>query len=183
MAKRIFTSAAMPFTAAAAGAQAVSGSFMNLLGGSTTQILDTLEISISGKVGSSTIGGFVYKRVSTLGTGGNITLAAPHSDGAMNPNATVLVSGSTVVPFVSCTTNQPIPSNTVTDATLNLCINGFGGIYRWNAAPGQQWQSVGNAVTLGSSILCNCTTTSGVTCAADAHIHLRAAVSLKGGPE
>lgn len=167
MAKRIFTSAGLTFTASAAGAQATSGGYMALKGQSA-QLIDVLEILVSGKAAASAIGGFVYKRVSTLETGGITALAAPNSDGLMNPSGTALAS--TVTPFVAAVTNQSIPSNTVTDASLNLGMNSFGGILRWNAQTFQQWQIVGTAAPGIESVLFNSSTAGGASAAADAHI-------------
>jgi len=166
MAKRVFTSAGLTFTASAAGSVATTSGYMALKGGSATQTIDILEIMISGKVGSSTVGGFVYKRVSTLETTPT-TLAAPHSDGPEHPATAALAAPP--VSFVAAAT-QPTPSNTVTDATLQLGLNGFGGIVRWNAAPTQQWTIVTATAPGGESILFNSSTHGGVTQAADAHI-------------
>jgi hypothetical protein len=168
MSKRLFTSAGLTYTASAAGSSATTSAYMALLGGSTTQIIDVLEVEVIGMASASTLGALVLTRASTLATTPT-ALAAPHSDGGMNPNITALVAGSTVTPFVAAT-GQPTPSNTATDAHLNVGCNLFGGINRWNASPFQQWQQVGNAVTVGESVLWNSSSAGGVTGAANAHI-------------
>lgn len=166
MAKRVFTSAGLTFTASAAGSAATGSAYMAMRGATSTQLIEVLEISFSGKTGTSTVIGLVLKRASTLATTPT-TLAAPHSDGFMFPNASAL--SSSVICFVTASV-QTVPSNTVTDATLQLGLNGFGGIYRWNAAPTQQWFIVGNAATTGESVLFNSSSHGGVTCAGDGHI-------------
>ena len=143
-----------------------NGNYMALKAGATTQLIDVLEILISGKAAASVVGGFVFKRSSTLGvtpTG----LAAPHSDGLMSPFGTAL--STTVIPYTAAATG-PLGSNTVTDATLQLGQNSFGGILRWNAAPFQQWQILGSGAPGQESVLFNSTTAGGANAAADAHI-------------
>jgi len=166
MAKRIFTSAGLTFTATAAGSVATTSGYMALKAGAVTQLVDVLEILVSGKNSASVVGGFVYKRASTLETTPT-ALAAPHSDGLMLPAGTAI--SSTVVPFVAAAT-QTTPSNTVTDATLQLGMNAFGGILRWNAQTFQQWQILGSGAPGQESVLVNLTTYGGATTPADAHI-------------
>ncbi len=81
-------------------------------------------------------------------------LANPASDGPLNPNATVLVSGSTVITY---TTSAAGPQRSVSAslARLNMGINAFGGSYRWNAGPTQQWQIIGASASAGESTLSN----------------------------
>lgn len=166
MAKRIFTSQGLTFTATAAGSVATTSAYMALKGGASTQLIDVLEVSVNGMATASTLAAMNLARVSTLESSAT-ALAAPHSDAGMFPNITALAN--VVVPFVAATT-QPTPSNTVTDAKVNLALNGFGGIYRWNAAPTQQFQMVGNTAPGGESVLWNSSTGSGANCAVNAHI-------------
>jgi len=139
---------------------------MALKGGSATQLIDVLEVGINGMATASTVTALNLARVSTLESSAT-ALAAPHSDAGMFPNITALAN--TVVPFVAATT-QPTPSNTVTDAKINLALNAFGGIYRWNAAPTQQWQIIGNTAPGGESVLWNSSTGGGSTALVNAHI-------------
>jgi hypothetical protein len=48
------------------------------------------------------------------------------------------------------------PSATTTDGKLELGLT-VGGIYRWQAAPGEEWGQLGNTASLGESILSNFT--------------------------
>lgn len=166
MAKRVFTSANLTFTATAAGTAATSSTYLALKGGAATQLIDVLEVFISGKATASTVGAHNLARASTLETTPT-AIAAPHSDAAMFSNATAL--SSTVVPFVAASTG-PTPSNTVTDAKLQFGMNLFGGLIRWNASPTQQWQIIGNVAPGGESVLWNSSTAGGSSGNADAHI-------------
>ena len=168
MAKRLFATGGVTFTASASAAQATGGGYMSLVGSASTQISDILEVMISGKATASTVCATYLNRQSTLGTGGAVTLAGQNSDGPMNP-ATAALS-SPVVAAVDYTTNEAIPSATVTDARLQLGLNLFGGIIRWNAAPTQQMTIIGSAAPGGSVILWNSSSAGGSTGLADAHI-------------
>jgi len=168
MAKRIYNTYNQSWTASAAGsALATAATYMQLTGGSTTQVVDILEVAVSGLASASTIGAFQLVPASTAGTGA-LTNPAPATDGPMNTAATAIASpvlvGSTYA------TTQPTPSNSNTIARLNLTINMFGGIFRWNAAPTQQLTMIGNAVSLGNFVLYNSSTGGGATGSANAHI-------------
>ncbi len=166
MSKRLFTTAGLTFNATAAGSAIGAGVNYMALKAASSQLVDVLEIKISGMATASTLGGFVLKRASTLETTPT-TLAAPHSDGLMAPFGTAL--SSTVTPFIAAATN-PTPSNTVTDATLDVGLNAFGGIIRWNAAPTQEWKIFGTAAPGIESVLFNSSTASGANAAVNAHI-------------
>jgi hypothetical protein len=87
----------------------------------------------------------------------------------MNP-ATAALS-NVPVSFVAATTN-PQASAVITDAKLNLGLNLFGGIIRWNAAPTQQWTILGNTFGLGNSVLFNSTTSGGAAGGGVANAHI-----------
>lgn len=167
MSKRLFTwSGSFPASAVGAGAGASNTGFMALKGASN-QIVDWLEVLISGTASNSAIGGFNVRYSSTLGVSPT-ALAQPGTDGPMNSLATAL--SATVTAYFACTT-APVISNAVTLPTLQLGINTFGGILRWNAAPTQQWTQFGNAVNGGESVLWNSSTmVTGATTNASAHI-------------
>jgi hypothetical protein len=168
MAKRVFTSGGLTFTASAAGSQATQNGYMSLVGAAATQITDVLEVLITGKAAASVVTAFYLARQSTLGTGGAVALAAQQSDAPMHFATGALAAP--VVAAVDYTTNEAIPSAATTDAKLNLGINSFGGILRWNAAPTQQWSMVGNTASGGGTILWNSSLAGGATALADAHI-------------
>ncbi len=45
------------------------------------------------------------------------------------------------------------PQSSASLHLLELSMNAFGGIIRWNAAPTQQWNMIGNATPVGETIL------------------------------
>jgi hypothetical protein len=164
MAKRVFLT---PSTAYATSAMnAATTQWMAIKGGAATQIIDFLEFLISGMASNSSVGEFTVAFSSTLGA--TVTpIATPASDGPMNVNATAIANPT--IPYFAATTG-PFPSNSAALPKLNLGLNGFGGIIRWNAAPTQQWTSVGNAVNGGETVLWNFAGTGTATTQASAHI-------------
>ena len=171
MAKRVFTQQNMSWIASAAGAAITSPTtpqWMAIKGGSTTQIIDVLEVLISGMASASTLGGFTLARVTALeSAAGGSALVAPASDGLENPSGTAL--SATVVPYTAATTS-PTVNGVTTTAELNLSLNLFGGILRWNAAPTQQWWIVGNTAPGGESVLWNNGLGGGAAGLGNAHI-------------
>ena len=175
MAKRVFSTQNMSWIASASGSPITSPltpQWMAVKGGNGTAIIDVLEILISGLASASTLGGFIFSRVTGLeaAAGGSaLTTSAPKSsDGLLNPSGQAVTNP--VVVFNAASTTGLTPSNVITNADLNLGLNMFGGILRWNAAPTQQWWIVGNTTTTGESALYNSLTAGGATGLASAHI-------------
>jgi hypothetical protein len=166
MAKRIFTTGSLTFTASAHGSAAATSTFMAIKGGGTTQIVDILEFMVSGMATASTVAAIMAAYSSTLGITPT-ALASPGSDGPLVVNATAL---STVVVTYFAAGTGPVPSNSAALPKLSLALNLFGGIIRWNAAPTQQWTQVGNAVNSGETVLWNSSTHGGSSGLANAHI-------------
>jgi hypothetical protein len=165
MAKRIVTNVASTWAPTATAAAATT--FTALKGGAAAQIVDILEVLISGMATSSVVGAFQTAYSSTLGGTPVTPPVAPGSDGPMLVNATAL--SSPVITYNSATTG-PTPASSNTLPKLNLGLNMFGGIIRWNAAPTQQWTQVGNATNGGETVLWNSSTAGGASGAANAHI-------------
>lgn len=151
MAKRIFNNTNWTPGTVADGSALASGTYMAIKGGSASQVINVLDIYISGMAATGSPMSLALARDSTLGTTPT-TLAAPASDGPAQPNTTAL--SSTVVCYTAAATG-PSRSAAIADARMNLGINAFGGSYRWNAAPGQEWKIIGNAVTSGESSISN----------------------------
>jgi hypothetical protein len=166
MAKRIFDASNLTYTASAYGGALTSSTAMQMVGGSTTQLIDILEILISGMATASTVAAMQLTRTMTTVASGFTALASPNSDGPAHPATAVLAAAPTT--FVAATANS-IPSSTTTDAKLNFGINLFGGIIRWNAAPTQQFSVLGSAVGLGNCCLFNSSTSGGSSGLANAH--------------
>ena len=166
MAKRIFTAQNQTFTAQATAATLTNATYMAIQGNATTQVVDILEILVSGMATASTVAAMQFLPMSTLGATPT-ALATPNSDGPAMVNTTALAS--VVTTYVAATTG-PQASSSATVTKLNLGLNLFGGIIRWNAAPTQQITLVGNAVTTGGFCLFNSSTGGGSSGLANAHI-------------
>ena len=166
MAKRIFSTGAVVWALQTLGSAASANGYMALepLTAATT-IVDIDEVLISGTASASAVGAFMGCQISTFQTGGATALASPNSDGPMQQNATPVIQRT----YISAVTTQPTPSSSVTAPKMNLSLNMFGGIVRWNAAPTQQWTCVGNAAP-GGFILVNVTNATGASGTANAHI-------------
>jgi hypothetical protein len=168
MAKFLFTTYALTFAPVNRGTAATTLNYMALFGGTSTQVIEILEVMISGTATASTVAAMALNRASTIHTGALTALSAPASNGAMLPSTTALATGDTVGAFIDAATTEPTPSAAVTDASLNLGLNLFGGIVRWNAAPTQQWTMVGETAPGGESVLSN--VNGGSSGTANAHI-------------
>lgn len=173
MAKRNFHTYGLTFPATALATAATSSGYMAMVGSSTTQVTDINEILISGTAAASTVGAFSLVPISTAQTGGASALAAPNGDGPMQSNATPTANTT----YVAAVTTQPQASNAITAPKLNVGVNTFGGILRWNAAPTQQYTLIGNAVfaagppvTFGQCILLNLSAGTGASTTANVHI-------------
>jgi len=168
MAKRVFSTSNVTFVAQAAGSIITNASsYMGLRSTLAGQLVDILEILISGMGSASTIAAMQYGRQST-NSATETALAAPNSDGGEFPGITAL---ATIITTYITATTQPIPSNAAGDAKLIMGLNTFGGILRWNAAPTQQFQHVGSTAPGAAGILMNNSATTGAANAlANAHI-------------
>jgi len=173
MAKRTFATSGLTFGTVNLGSAPVTSQYMAMVGSSTTQVTDINEILISGTASASTIGAFTWAPISVAQTGGASALASPNSDGPMQSNATPVANSV----FVAAVTTQPTVSAGITASRINLGLNTFGGIIRWNAAPTQQYTLIGNAVfaagtpvTFGQAILVNMTQGTGASTTANVHI-------------
>jgi hypothetical protein len=169
MAKRIVSSVGQSWTAAtdATAVGAASTGFIAIKGGSTTQIIDLLEFVISGMASNSAIFGGRVSYSTVLGGTPVTPPVLPNADGPMIVNATALAS--VVVAYTAATTG-PTPNSASTLPRMSLALNAFGGIFRWNAAPTQQWTSIGNAINGGESVLYNSSSSGGVTTVVNSHI-------------
>ena len=148
MAKRVVTNVSKTWAPTANNVAVTQ--WIAVKGGSATQIIDCLEFLISGMAASSVPMSIQTAYSSTLGGTPTLPPALPDSDGPMIVNATALAA--TVAAYTAATTG-PTPNSASTLPRLNLGLNVFGGIIRWNAAPTQQWTSVGNATNGGETVL------------------------------
>lgn len=153
MAKRIFSVLNTSWAAVADATALTSGQYAAIVGGSTSQLIDILEVKLDGRDVASVVASFNLARQGTLQTGGASALVAPNSDGPSNSLTAALAAPPST--FVAAVTTQPQRSNSISDAKLDFTLNTFGGQTRWNAAPTQQWQQYGSAVTIGASVFSN----------------------------
>jgi hypothetical protein len=166
MAKRMFSTNINYATPTALGSAITTAQYMAIkASNAATTLCDILEISVQGANTASAIFGGVLARCSTNETGGGSALAAPNSDSGQGPNSAL---SAAIVTFIAAVTTNPTPSTTATDAKIPISINAFGGLYRENFAPGQQFQIFGNATSNQEAALFNCTGFSGAACTVNA---------------
>jgi hypothetical protein len=154
MAKRVFTVSTFTPTAQADGVLS-AGTFAAMVPGATTDLLQIMEIYQAGQASASSVNAMTLARSSTLGITPT-TLALPNSDGFMRSASAVL----TTLPsnYVAAGT-APNRSPAVTIARLRLGFNSFGGVVRWQAAPGEEWTALGSATTSQSESVFSCDNT------------------------
>lgn len=143
MARRAFQFSNWTPSATADASTLANATYMGIKGGSTTQMIDILEVQVEGMAGASSPTPLTYAHSSTLATTPT-ALAAPASDAPLDPAVAALAAPP--VTFTAAATGGQRSAAT-TDAKITCGINAFGGILRWNAAPGQQFMQLGNAVT------------------------------------
>lgn len=164
MAKRVFQAVNFTPTATADTTGLTNATYMAIQGGSSTQLINVEEILVSGFAGASSPTILQFARDSTVGA--TVTaLSAPNSDGPMHPSTAALAAAP--VTFVAAGTS-PQRSAVTTNPRLNLGLNAFGGIIRWQCAPREEWGILGNTAALGESSLS--AYTGGTVGAISAHI-------------
>jgi hypothetical protein len=143
MAKWSFNVATWTPTAVADTTNFTDSSYMALQGGSSTQLINVLEVYIGGQAGASTPTFMVLARDSTVG-GTPTALTTGQKNAALNPATAALAAAQ--VPFVAASTK---PQRSATLGLLNLSLNAFGGIVRWVYSPGEEIGILGNTASLG----------------------------------
>lgn len=161
MAKRVFNAMFTNATASALGSTANTGFFQSILANATaaTQLIDILEVKISGTGTASAVLGTTLARVSTA-SATNTALASPNSDGPQSPFTAALTNAP--VTLIAATTT-PTPSSAAADTKIDLSTNAFGGIVRENFAPTQQFSIFGTATPFAQCCLFNCSNANGTT--------------------
>jgi hypothetical protein len=116
--------------------------FHNIQGGVSTQRSELREVYIGGQAGASSPTFFLVGRVSTVG-GATLTATrlAPH-----DPSSVLIANPP--VPYQ--TTSGAFPQRSATlGALLNLSMNAFGGIVRWQNGPDEIISILGVAQPTG----------------------------------
>lgn len=162
MGKRSLSCATMTPTAAADGADIADGAFLALVGGTSIQRVYVQEIYMGGLATSSSPMYMTLGRDSIVATGA-LTLSGAF-DAALDP---AMAATGLATAFNTAATLQPQRSATL-GHLLSLAFNGFGGVVRWVAAPGEEVQTVGNTASLGEISLSQFT--GGTSAAIAAHI-------------
>lgn len=154
MAKRVFTGGSISFaTPTALGSVVTANQMLGIVCKAATQQADILEMVVQGAATASAVFGGVLARVSTA-SATQTALATPASDGFQDPNASAL--GTSVTTYTTATTT-PTPASTTTNPAFPMVINAFGGLYRENFAPTQQYSIFGTTTPFAESVLFNCT--------------------------
>jgi hypothetical protein len=168
MTKRTFMTMGQTFTATAVSTNLADNTYMGIAVATTTQVIDVLEILISGMATASTVGAMNFTSINTTAaTLGALTTGTAH-DG---PNVAYGVASSSAPITFTAATTKPGATSTTTALALNLGLNFFGGIIRWNAAPTQQITITGATTGTGEWVLYNNSTQGGgANGAANAHI-------------
>lgn len=144
-----------------------TANFVALKGGTATQYIKIQEIQELGLAASSAVNGMLFSRDQTLSS--TPTLSAPASLGPLDALTAVLSSPPVGIWGATSGGQRSVAT---TDAKLNLSFNAFGGILRWQAAPGEEWGQFGNtsAAPLGESSLSASSTISASPGAMGVHI-------------
>jgi len=158
MAKRIGSNHTNTLTATADATNLADSTYpLAILGGSTTQITNIMEIYMGGQSTSSATTFTVFGIDSQIATG-SLTKDATLTDAPMNSATAALAAPPTI--FNKAATNKPQRSSSL--HLMNLTFNAFGGVVRWLAAPGEEVTIVGNAASLGQASLSAFTGGSGI---------------------
>lgn len=115
-----------------------------LQGGTSTQRLEVQELSVSGEASTSTVNRMIFARDSTVGAT------------SISGNRMALADGSAVAPATAPVQGAVSTTKPQRSATLYLAmpvLNTYGGIYRWQARPGEEFSIVGNTASLGEASL------------------------------
>lgn len=143
MAKWSFKLATWTPIAVADAAAFTDNGYQGLMGGSTTQRINVIEVYMGGQAGASSPSLMILSRDSTV-QATPTALTTGQSNGAFDP-ATVALAA----PQVAFTASTTKPQRSATLGLLNLSYNAFGGIVRWVAAPGEEIGMLGNTASLG----------------------------------
>jgi hypothetical protein len=113
--------------------------YLGLQGGSGTQRINVLEVTLGGLATSSAPTPIVVARDSTIG----VTLSVGRFA------ALDAASAALAAPPVAFNTATTKPQRSATLSLMWLAFNAFGGIFRWVAAPGEELGMLGNTASLG----------------------------------
>ena len=143
MAKRSFKVATWTPVAVADTVNFTNNGYMGIMGGSTTQRINVLEVYMGGQATVSSPSIMLVSRDSTV----QITptaLSTGESDASLDPSTAALAA-----PPVTFTASGTKPQRSATLGLLNLSYNAYGSLVRWVAAPNEEIGILGNTASLG----------------------------------
>lgn len=149
MAVRSFQAPNWTPTATADTSALANGTYMALKGGSSTQRIEVQEVMAEGLAGSTAPAVLMLARASTVETTAT-ALSAPNSDGPLDASTAALAAPP--VTFVAAASG-PQRSAATTDTRLNLALNTYGGVVKWNSAFSKPFVVLGNTASLGEVLL------------------------------
>jgi hypothetical protein len=150
MAKRVFHVTSFTPTATADTTALANSTYMAILGGSATQLVNVLEILINGQATTSAPTFMQFARDSTVGLTPT-ALAAPAGDGPMHPSTAPLAAPPVTYNLAG---TAPQRAAVTTQGKLELGLNAFGGIMKWNPyTPDMAWGILSATQPLGESSL------------------------------
>lgn len=120
-----------------------------ILGGSSTQRTNIIEIFLGGQASASAPTFMVFGFDSQIATG-SLTKDTNLLDQPLDSATAALAAPPTI--FNKAATNKPQRSASV-GGVLNLSFNAFGGVVRWVAAPGEEIVTAGQSASLGQMSL------------------------------
>ena len=143
-----------PATGQADATPLTSPGFCALIPGTSTQYIKVYEMEEQGQTSSAAGSNFMVWARDSTNAATPAGLASPNSIGPMDVNTAALAA-----PAVGMTaaTTGPSRATSTSLAKLNMSFNPFGGILRWQAAPGCEWGQLGTATSVGESSLSNFT--------------------------
>jgi hypothetical protein len=110
-------------------------------------LINLLEVLIDGQATTSAPTFMQVARDSTVGAT-TTALAAPNGDGPMHPSTAALAAPP--VSYVAQSGTAPQRSNSTAQGRLELGLNAFGGIMKWNPyTPDMAFSILGNTASLG----------------------------------
>lgn len=146
MSLRSFSAPNWTPTATADTTALANATYQALAGGSASQILRVKEVMITGLAVASTPNNMVLARSSTIATTPT-AITTPNTDGPVNNAATGLSTAPLAYTAAAAGSQR---SSLASLARLNLGMNAFGGIVRWQAGPDQEWWIVGAGASVES---------------------------------
>lgn len=147
MAKRVLSVTTLSPTATADTTNLVDSTYFGFIqGGSSTQKVNILEVSLSGQAPTTSSPCIMLLARDSQVTTGSATLTAGSTDSNLDAFTAALAAPTRVGDKTA--TNKP--QRGVNDHLLNCSLNAYGGIYKWTVTyPGEEITVYGTAALIG----------------------------------